>query len=88
MPLFVIVMSSCCLNEICKLHGGCFKVLSGLRFLFFHGTVMFRILHIARSSSSIISFYEKNSTIIMRMEKQGGNTEIYGKTFKKLFEGT
>ena len=48
---------------------------------------MFRILHIARSSSSIISFYEKNSTIIMRMEKQGGNTEIYGKTFKKLFEG-
>ena len=40
---------------------------------FHHGTVMSKILRTARSSSSIISFYEKASALITRLEKQGGN---------------
>ena len=39
----------------------------------FYGTVMSEILHIARSSSSAISCYEKTSVLITRIEKQRGN---------------
>ena len=41
--------------------------------LFFYGTVMSEILHIARSSSSAISCYEKTTVLITRIEKQRGN---------------
>ena len=41
----------------------------------FHGTVMSEFLWSARSSFSVIRFYEKTSALITYMEKQGGNRE-------------
>ena len=45
------------------------------------GTVMSETIRIATSSSSVISFYEKTSALITRMEKQGGNR---GKLIKEI----
>ena len=39
----------------------------------FYGTVIYETLRIARSFSSVISFCEKTSALIKRIEKQGGN---------------
>ena len=39
----------------------------------FHGTMMSEFLQIARSSFSVIRFYEKTSALITQIEKQGGN---------------
>lgn len=39
----------------------------------FYGTIIYKTLCIARSFSSVISFCEKISALIKRIEKQGGN---------------
>lgn len=36
----------------------------------FYGTVISEILHITRSSSSVLRFYDKSSSLITLMEKQ------------------
>ena len=49
----------------------------------FYETVMFKILRIARSFSSVVSFYEKTSAHVTRIKKQAW---IRGKQLKS-FEG-
>ena len=49
-------------------------------------TVMSEILHISRLSSSVISFYKKNSALITRMEKQGRNRSKSIKEIMKAYE--
>ena len=52
----------------------------------FYGSMMSMILHIGRSSSSVISFYEKTSALITRMKKQGGNRRKLMKQIMKAYE--
>ena len=47
---------------------------------------MSMILHIERSSSSVISFYEKASALITCMKKQGGNRRKLMKQIMKAYE--
>ena len=47
---------------------------------------MSETVHIARSSSTVVSFYEKTSALKTRMEKQSGNRGKVIKEIKRSYE--